>query len=101
MVTRLHIPIIHRDLKPENILISDPINGRFLKLCDFGLAKRHEVSNHTRMVGTVDYMAPEVINSNKYNTKSDVYSLALIVTEIFGFEDEIKIIRSHKNPKDL
>jgi serine/threonine protein kinase len=35
-------PIIHRDLKPENILVSDGINGRFVKLADFGLSVIHE-----------------------------------------------------------
>jgi serine/threonine-protein kinase len=35
-------PIIHKDLKPENILIDFRINGRFIKLSDFGLAKFHE-----------------------------------------------------------
>jgi serine/threonine protein kinase len=53
-VNYLHsIPIIHRDLKLENILISDGINGRFLKLCDFGLAKIHEKSFHTNAQGTL------------------------------------------------
>src|ERR1700721_2086714 len=39
-------PIIHRDLKPGNILIVEKSsNGRFLKLCDFGLAKEHEFNS--------------------------------------------------------
>jgi serine/threonine protein kinase len=37
----LNLPIIHRDLKPKNILITNGMNGRFVKLCDFGLATFH------------------------------------------------------------
>jgi serine/threonine protein kinase len=37
--------IIHRDLKPANILITDGINGRFVKLADFGLSVNHEFND--------------------------------------------------------
>ena len=55
-------PIIHRDLKPANILFDDKgvVNGIFFKLCDFGLAIYQDEVSHTRMVGTMKYMAPEV-----------------------------------------
>ena len=86
-------PIIHRDLKPENVLISDGSDERFLKLCDFGLAKVHQKSIHTRFVGTDLYMAPEVKYSNEYNPKSDIYSLGLIATQIFQFRDSVSEIR--------
>jgi alpha-tubulin suppressor-like RCC1 family protein len=81
-------PIIHRDLKPSNILISPGINGRFAKLADFGLAKLHEFEeqSHTKFVGTVKYMSIEIKEGKKYNTKSDVYSLGVIVQELFNFE---------------
>ncbi|CAF4350436.1 unnamed protein product [Didymodactylos carnosus] len=55
-------PVIHRDLKPHNVLIIDGSNGRFTKLCDFGLSKFLEESQNTRGQGLFDYMAPEVIN---------------------------------------
>ncbi|CAG2177112.1 unnamed protein product [Oppiella nova] len=72
----LNPPIIHRDLKPDNILIADkPRTGRFIKLCDFGLATIHEASmSHTKNVGTFRYMAPEMHDSN-YTEKADIYSL--------------------------
>ena len=77
-------PIIHRDLKPANILISfHPNNNRFLRLCDFGLAKYHDRSYHTPVVGTPDYMAPEVRQGGCYNTKADVFSLGIIAQELF------------------
>ncbi|XP_054167186.1 uncharacterized protein LOC128964580 [Oppia nitens] len=88
-----HPPVIHRDLKPANILINDkPINNRFLKLCDFGLATDHnrlgsKSQSHTNRAGTTHYMAPEVdIESDvniQYNEKSDVYSMGVIIKELF------------------
>jgi serine/threonine protein kinase len=77
---RQNPPIIHRDLKPSNVLISSGINGRFAKLADFGLAKLHEFDqqSHTRGVGTFKYMAPEILNSKKYSTIADVYSIGII-----------------------
>ena len=81
-------PQIHRDLKPENVLISNETNGVFLKLCDFGLSKSNQTSDDSQNIGTQSYMAPEVRLGQFYNTKSDVYSLALIATEIYNFEDQ-------------
>ncbi|CAG2167470.1 unnamed protein product [Oppiella nova] len=75
--------IIHRDLKPENILVisGQAGNGKFLKLCDFGLAKFHDrhvhymtANKHTADVGDIRYMAPEVIQGKKYGHKCDIYT---------------------------
>jgi serine/threonine protein kinase len=81
-------PIIHRDLKPANILVSNGINGKFVKLADFGLSVIHEPidQSHTQGVGTDKYKAIEVIRSRKYNTKADIYSLGVIVDELFKFD---------------
>ncbi len=77
------IPIMHRDLKPENVLITNGTNGRFLKLCDFGLSIIHEKSSHTQQAGTLLYMAPEVRNSRRYNLMADIYSLGITANKIF------------------
>ena len=91
----LRIPIIHRDLKPENVLISDGSDGHFLKLCDFGLAKVfHQNSNNTSYIGTKKYRAPEM-EGNVYNWKVDVYSLAVITTEIFCMEYSVQQIKEN------
>jgi hypothetical protein len=81
--------IIHRDLKPTNILIAFKTDGRFVKLADFGLAKlqESEEQSHTCGVGTQKYMAPEVLISGKYNTKADVYSLGVIIPELFNIKE--------------
>ncbi|CAG2181976.1 unnamed protein product, partial [Oppiella nova] len=58
------------DLKPDNILIDrNGRNGRFVKLCDFGLAIVHDKDinymtrdKHTTGVGTIKYQAPEIAN---------------------------------------
>jgi serine/threonine protein kinase len=81
-------PIIHRDLKPTNILITNGRNGRFVKLADFGLATIHEFDGqrHTKYMGTQRYTAPEVLRSTNYDTKADIYSLGVIVQEIFNID---------------
>jgi alpha-tubulin suppressor-like RCC1 family protein len=81
--------IIHRDLKPTNILIAFKTDGRFVKLADFGLAKLQESEDqsNTRDVGTHKYMAPEVLTSRKYNTKADIYSLGVIIPELFNIKE--------------
>ncbi|CAG2163265.1 unnamed protein product, partial [Oppiella nova] len=84
-------PIIHRDLKPDNILIdTNAGNGRFIKLCDFGLATVHDkrvhyrtIQKHTADVGDLRYQAPEVARGEKYGIKPDIYSLGLIGGEVF------------------
>ncbi len=83
-------PIIHRDLKPENILVSDGMNGRFVKLCDFGLAAVHELDNqsHSSQTGSKKYVAPEVKSGRHYKTKADIYSLGIIIQELFNISDK-------------
>jgi hypothetical protein len=91
---KLNPPIIHRDLKPSNILITRGENGRFVKLADFGLAVLHEYDGqpHTKYRGTRRYTAPEVLRStngdNKlnYDTKADIYSLGVIVQDLFNID---------------
>jgi serine/threonine protein kinase len=80
--------VIHRDLKPANILITNGNNGRFIKIADFGLSVFHQYEGqlHTQCVGTMKYMAPEVKGTQKYDTKVDIYSLGVIVDELFQFK---------------
>jgi serine/threonine protein kinase len=77
-------------LKPENILLTTGSDGRFIRIADFGLAVNHDFENqsHPSGMGTREYMAPETISSKRYNTKADIYSLGIIIGEMFGFENE-------------
>ncbi|KAK9813380.1 hypothetical protein WJX73_004273 [Symbiochloris irregularis] len=78
-----HNRIIHRDLKPQNVLLC--ANG-VVKLCDFGFARA--MSNNTTMLmstkGTPLYMAPEMIQNNPYNHTADLWSLGIILFELFA-----------------
>jgi serine/threonine protein kinase len=82
--------VLHRDLKPSNIFITGGNNGRFVKIADFGLSTFHNESDesHTSRLGTENYIAPEVLDGRKYNTKADMYSLGVIVDKLFFFSQE-------------
>lgn len=67
--------IIHRDIKPNNIFIGN--DGKF-KLGDFGLAS-DTVNNNSDVIGTYNYMAPEVYNKEKVDNASDLYSLGIVM----------------------
>ena len=73
--------IVHRDLKPHNILINK--STKEIKLCDFGFAREFKDTLLTDTVcGSPLYMAPELLQNQKYNIKSDVWSLGIIMYEI-------------------
>jgi len=88
-VNFLHkLNILHRDLKPSNILVTDGMNGKFVKLADFGLAISHEFDDqtHTQGLGTIKYVAPEVFNGRNYDMKADIYSLGVITQQLFDID---------------
>jgi alpha-tubulin suppressor-like RCC1 family protein len=81
--------IIHRDLKPANILMRKQENGEIsVKIADFGLLVLHEFTDqtHTQDKGTPKYIAPEVTSSSKYDTKADIYSLGIILENVFKID---------------
>jgi serine/threonine protein kinase len=85
--------IIHRDIKPENILVTE---SGSLQLADFGLSIRSESDAPVTRVGTLDYMAPEVVNCPRkrnpqdwkdrtdlhYTAAVDVWALGVLVYEL-------------------
>lgn len=76
--------IIHRDIKPENILLDDNMNP---VLADFTLAKIFQgvckQGTHTGRVATATYRAPEVVNKDSYGLPSDMWSVGVVLYEIF------------------
>jgi hypothetical protein len=73
--------ILHRDLKPANVMIDG--RGR-VKLTDFGLAGLEEqVEGKDLRSGTPAYMAPEQLAGREVTVRSDIYSLGLVLYEIF------------------
>lgn len=74
--------IIHRDLKTSNLLYS---NKGFLKVCDFGLARKYVSSNksYTPVVVTLWYRAPEILlGCDKYTPAIDIWSVGCIFAEL-------------------
>jgi predicted Ser/Thr protein kinase len=76
--------IIHRDIKPDNLLVVTADENAIVncKLTDFGttrgINKQDATQYYTKGVGTPVYMAPEILGNEKYSTKVDVYSFALV-----------------------
>ena len=93
-VSFLHaLGIIHRDLKPENILMTDMTDEADIRISDFCICKRLEPNETTKeIVGTLGYMAPEVLMGMDYNFSSDVWSIGviayLLLTGYLPFDDE-------------
>lgn len=72
--------IIHNDLKPENILISR--SGGALKLIDLGYADS-DIYFEKALGGTRSYASPELLAGKQIDARSDVYSIGLIIHDIF------------------
>jgi len=73
--------ILHRDLKTQNIFMAK--NG-MLKLGDFGISRTlsHENDFATTGIGTPQYLSPEIVRQQKYDYKSDIWSLGCVLYEM-------------------
>jgi len=81
--------LVHRDIKPENVLIaSEPGSGPGrVKVADFGLAKAVSAdTQHTAtggvLIGTVSYLAPELVVDGRCDARADVYAVGVVLYEL-------------------
>ena len=76
--------ILHRDVKPENVLLAD--DGR-VKVADFGLSRAiNSETQHTAtggvLIGTVSYLAPELVVNGHADARADVYAAGVMIYEM-------------------
>ncbi|MEP7108007.1 MAG: serine/threonine-protein kinase [Ferruginibacter sp.] len=76
--------IFHRDIKPANLMIT---NEAVLKLMDFGIAKvagEQKMTQVNKIVGTLEFMAPELIEGKDASAASDIYSMGATLYELIS-----------------
>lgn len=82
--------IIHRDLKPENVMLKETTEAPVIKVVDFGLAKNimpitgfsTPLTRSGVVLGTLQYIAPELFDNAEADTSSDVYALGIMFYEM-------------------
>lgn len=72
--------IMHRDIKPENLILKDSQNDSEIKIADFGLAASiHNNDLLFKRCGTPGYVAPEILEDERYDEKVDIFSAGVIL----------------------
>lgn len=81
--------IVHRDVKPENVLLAE--DGR-IKIGDFGLARATTANTATgqMLLGTIAYLAPELVTRGTADARSDIYALGILLYEMLAGEQPYK-----------
>src|SRR5258706_7641966 len=84
--------VVHRDLKPDNVILTTRAGqADFVKVLDFGIAKRSEAKDQAQeqkltqqgmVLGTPPYMSPEQFTGKELDARSDIYSLAVMAYEM-------------------
>ncbi|KAM7368554.1 hypothetical protein PAMP_012886 [Pampus punctatissimus] len=91
--------IVYRDLKPENILLDD--NGH-IRISDLGLAVRLSEGGVVRgRVGTVGYMAPEVIGHEHYGMSADWWGLGCLIYEMTAGQPPLRARGEHPKISEM
>ncbi|KFK36038.1 hypothetical protein AALP_AA4G069800 [Arabis alpina] len=96
--------IIHRDLKPENILLAGTGDESVLKIADFSLSRKLLPGKYLETVcGSPFYMAPEVLQFQRYNEKADMWSVGAILFELlhgyppFRGNNNVQVLKNIKS----
>jgi mitogen-activated protein kinase kinase kinase 10 len=100
-------PVLHRDLKSLNLLVSEPVKEPDdyvqIKITNFGLSRdlldgdeSFDSRRMTELAGTFHWMAPEVLRSDEYTHKADVYSYRICLWEILCLEPPFKSWKPHE-----
>jgi ABC-type transport system substrate-binding protein/DNA-binding beta-propeller fold protein YncE len=96
--------LIHRDVKPSNVLVTREGPREHVYLADFGLTRTNSPDSVTasgQLMGTVSYMAPEVIRGEQPDSSADVYALGCVLFECltgevpFSGSNEAAVIYGH------
>ena len=88
------VGVIHRDLKTHNIMLD---SRGVVRLLDFGIAKQQDadtgLTGTGQLVGTPEYMSPEQVRGQTVDFRSDLYSLGIVIFEIFT--GQRSVLRRH------
>ena len=78
------INIVHRDLKPENLLLATGTDDTNVKIADFGFSIVAESNDITSPVGTLSYVAPEILKCIPYGKPVDMWAIGVISYILLG-----------------
>ena len=95
--------ILHRDIKPENIMIkfTDSSKTKYIaKIADYGISRELDNGKASTILGSPRYMSPEIlIGEDDYNDKSDLFSIGIMIYELYFNSYPFPMPKSNKEVK--